>query len=42
MGPGGSGAVISGVISPLTWVISIATLLIILLKSAHEPPSVFG
>ena len=36
---GGSGVVISGVISPLIWVISIATLLITLLMTTHEPPS---
>ena len=30
---------ISGVISPLIWVISVLTLLIALLISAHEPPS---
>ena len=36
---GGSGVVISGVVSPLTWVISIVTLLISLLISTHEPPS---
>ena len=32
--------VISGVISPLIWVISIVTLLITLLIATHEPPSV--
>ena len=31
--------VISGVISPLIWVISIATLLITLLIATYEPPS---
>ena len=36
---GGSWVVISGVISPLIWVISIVTLLITLLIIAHEPPS---
>ena len=36
---GGSWVVISGVISPLIWVISIVTLLIILLITTHEPPS---
>ena len=36
---GGSWAVRSGVISPLTWVISIVTLLITLLITTHEPPS---
>ena len=36
---GGSGVVISGVISPRVWVISIVTLLITLLISTHEPPS---
>ena len=38
---GGSGVVISRVISPLIWVISIsmATLLITLLIATHEPPS---
>ena len=36
---GGSGVVISRVISPLIWVISIVTLLIILLITTHEPPS---
>ena len=35
IGIGGSWAVISGVISPLIWVIIIATLLI----TTHEPPS---
>ena len=38
---GGSGVVISGVISPLIWVISIVTLLITLLITTHEPPSRF-
>ena len=36
---GGSGVVISGVISLLIWVISIDTLLITLLITTHEPPS---
>ena len=36
---GGSGVVISRVISPLVWVISIVTLLITLLITTHEPPS---
>ena len=36
---GGSGVVISSVISPLIWVISIVTLLITLLVTTHEPPS---
>ena len=36
---GGSGVVISGVISPLTWVTSTVTLLITLLITTHEPPS---
>ena len=36
---GGSSVVISGVISPLTWVISIVTLLITLLMTTYEPPS---
>ena len=36
---GGSWVVISGVTSPLTWVISIVTLLITLLITSHEPPS---
>ena len=35
---GGSWIVISGVISPLIWVISIVTLLITLLITTHEPP----
>ena len=34
------GVVISGVISPLIWVISIVTLLIALLITTHEPPSI--
>ena len=33
------GVVISGVISPLIWVISTVTLLITLLIITHEPPS---
>ena len=33
--------VISGVISPLIWVMSIVALLITLLVTAHEPPSIF-
>ena len=36
---GGSGVVISGVISLLIWVIIIVTLLITLLITTHEPPS---
>ena len=36
---GGSWVVISGVRSPLIWVISIVTLLITLLVATHEPPS---
>ena len=36
---GGSWVGISGLISPLIWVISIVTLLIILLITTHEPPS---
>ena len=36
---GGSGVVISMVISPLIWVIAIVTLLITPLKTTHEPPS---
>ena len=36
---GGSWVVISGVISPLIWVISIVTLLITPLITTHEPPS---
>ena len=41
---GGSWVVISGVISPLIWVITIVTLLITPLITTHEPPSahVFG
>ena len=35
---GGSWVVISGVISPLRWVISIVTLLITVLITTHEPP----
>ena len=35
----GSGVVMSRVISPLIWVISIVTLLITLLITTHEPPS---
>ena len=38
---GGSWVVISGVISPLKGVISIVTLLITLLLTTHEPPSIF-
>ena len=39
---GGSWVVINGVISPLIWVITIVTLLIITpLITTHEPPSVF-
>ena len=37
---GGSGVVISGVLSPLIWVISIVTLLITLLTTTPEPPSI--
>ena len=37
---GGSGVVMSGVIRPLTWVISIVTLLITVLITTHEPPSI--
>ena len=33
------GVVISGVRSPLIWLISIVTLLITLLITTHEPPS---
>ena len=33
------GVVLSGVISPLIWVISVVTLLITPLIPAHEPPS---
>ena len=36
---GGSGVVISGVTSPLIWIVSIVTTLITLLISTHEPPS---
>ena len=36
---GGSWVVISGVISPLIWVLSIVPLLITLLITTHEPPS---
>ena len=36
---GGSGVVISRVISPLIWVISKVTLLITRLITTHEPPS---
>ena len=36
---GGSWVVISGVIRPLIWVISIVTLLITLLITTHEPSS---
>ena len=36
---GGSWAVISRVISPRIWVISMVTLLITLLITTHEPPS---
>ena len=36
---GGSWVVISGLISPLIWVISIVTLLITPLITTHEPPS---
>ena len=36
---GGSWVGISGVISPLIWVMSIVTLLISLLITTHEPPS---
>ena len=36
---GGSWVVISRVISPLIWVISIVTLLLTLLITTHEPPS---
>ena len=36
---GGSWVVISGVIGPLIWVISIVTRLINLLITTHEPPS---
>ena len=36
---GGSWVVISGVISPVIWVITIVILLITLLITNHEPPS---
>ena len=36
---GGSWVVISGVISPLIWVITIDILLIAILITTHEPPS---
>ena len=36
---GGAWVVISGVISPLIWVIIIVTLLITPLLTTHEPPS---
>ena len=36
---GASEVVISGVISPLVWVIGIVTLLITLVITTHEPPS---
>ena len=36
---GGSGVVISRVITPVIWVISIVNLLITLLITTHEPPS---
>ena len=36
---GGSWVVISGAVSPLIWVISIVALLITLLVTTHEPPS---
>ena len=39
---GGSWVVISGVISPLIWVISIVTLLITPLMTTHEPPSIIN
>ena len=39
---GGPGVVISGVISPLIWVLNIVTLLITPLKTTHEPPSKYG
>ena len=35
----GSKVVITGVISPLAWTISIAILLITLLTTTHEPPN---
>ena len=37
----GSWVVISGVISPLIWVVAIATLLRTPLITTHEPPSMF-
>ena len=37
---GGSWVVISGVISPLIWVITIVTLLLSPLTTTHEPPSI--
>ena len=39
---GGSGVVISRVITPVIWVISIVNLLITLLITTHEPPSRSG
>ena len=39
---GGSGVVISGVISPLIWVIIIVTLLLAPLITTPEPPSGWG
>ena len=36
---GGSWVVISGVISPLVWVVNTVTLLITPLITTHEPPS---
>ena len=36
---GGSWVVITGIISPLIWVISVVTLLITLLVASLEPPS---
>ena len=39
---GGSGVVISGVISPLIWVIIIVTLLLTPLITTPEPPSGWG
>ena len=39
---GGSWVVISRVISPLSWVISIVTLIISPFITTHEPPSIFG
>ena len=38
---GGPWVVISRVISPLIWVTSIKTLLRTLLRTTHEPPSIF-